>query len=777
MSNFDDDETKSQTSGPASLDATLRISGLASGDSTIQSPAVGDRGSVETTDRALSGKYVVIERVAEGGMGVLYLAQDRQLGRFVAVKRLNPRTLGNASMKRRMMQEAKVVAALRHPNIVHIYELGEDDDGPYIVMEYISGPDETSLHKTPTPPFSLADRVHRSGSLDVGEALALIIKIARAIEHAHRCGVIHRDLKPSNILYDEDMEPKVVDFGLARAPQDPGVEPLTLPGERFLSLGYGAPEQERDASQTDERADVYGLGALLFFSLTGQNPRYFRPDDVPDELRMPMVKSLEPDVNKRWSTVTEFLETLLVINAPQIAELPSMRRTWRCKWCDTVNPVSIRFCGKCGWDGGDTCVECGEETRSGLPFCGGCGADQRDYETAVRLHTKLHALWRKQAYRQIVDMADSASGFSPIGHAGRRLTDETAGLKVKAEKAIKRVEHLRQVIPFDISSGAYVRARRHIEEYNQIAEDDAFSREASRLHGLIIERYLDSARTAIGRRQWLRADEACRAVLSGLDADSVGAKRLIVQIKYRRAVYEAYVAACFALIFFFVYLFSAPPVYIMMDKTVGTNFGRFYRFADVVYQHSFLGQSLRSYAARWEAYGLFAPIANEDVDVAGSAPPTVKPVDNRLAQMQAKYHQGMAAIAKRFSDETESWPSEYMKALMALKSEAQRLGDFDAWERVQLEVLRFEAQRSIAGVDEVEEAGALLDTQKRFEASWVAYIKKRTEDNALSTQRYINNLKALRRQYTQSGRMGLAKKVDEEIDRMEGNGSVSRSES
>ncbi|MFT5240132.1 MAG: serine/threonine protein kinase, partial [Kiritimatiellia bacterium] len=92
MSNFDDDETQSQTSGPASRDATLRISGLTSGDSTIQSPAAGDRGSVETTGRALSGKYVVIERVAEGGMGVLYLAQDRQLGRFVAVKRLNPRT-------------------------------------------------------------------------------------------------------------------------------------------------------------------------------------------------------------------------------------------------------------------------------------------------------------------------------------------------------------------------------------------------------------------------------------------------------------------------------------------------------------------------------------------------------------------------------------------------------------------------------------------------------------------------------------------------------------
>ena len=294
---------------------------------------------------------------------------------------------------------------------------------------------------------------------------------------------------------------------------------------------------------------------------------------------------------------------------------------------------------------------------------------------------------------------------------------------------------------------------------------------------MIIERYLDTAHTAIDRRQWLRADEACRTVLSGLDANSADAKRLIVQIKFRRAVYEAYLAACFALIFFFVYLFSAPPVYLAMGKTTGINFGRFYRFAAVVYQHSFLRQPLASYATTWKADGLFDPIAMADVGVAESAPPKLKPVDNRLAQMQTNYHQGMAAIAKRFSNETEGWPSEYMKALMDLKSEAQRLGDFDAWERVQLEVLRFEAQRSIAGVDEVDADGSLLETQKRFQASWVESVKKRTEDNELLTQSYISDLKELRRDYTQSGRMSLAKKVDEEIDRMEGTGAISRSDS
>lgn len=132
-------------------------------------------------------------------------------------------------------------------------------------MEYVPGPPENSPNRTPPLPFSLADRVHRNGALPVSEALDLIMKVCGAVEYAHGCGVIHRDLKPSNILLNESGEPKIVDFGIART-MGAEHDRLTLPGDKMLSLGYGAPEQETDASSADERADIYGLGALLYFS-------------------------------------------------------------------------------------------------------------------------------------------------------------------------------------------------------------------------------------------------------------------------------------------------------------------------------------------------------------------------------------------------------------------------------------------------------------------------------------------------------------------------------
>jgi len=251
---------------------------------------------------SLSSQYTILEKIGEGGMGVVYLARDRKLGRHVAIKRLNRGALAHASLKERFMREALAIAALNHIHIVHIYALGEDSDGPYIVMEYLAGPQEASPNKTPPAPYTLADRVNRIGPLPVNDAVDLVMKVCKAVEFAHACGIIHRDLKPSNVLLDETGEPKIVDFGLARV-ADQNADPITVPGERMLSLGYGAPEQEQDASLVDKRADIYGLGAILYFSITGKNPRYFRENDVPDPLRVTILKALETDRDKRWAKI------------------------------------------------------------------------------------------------------------------------------------------------------------------------------------------------------------------------------------------------------------------------------------------------------------------------------------------------------------------------------------------------------------------------------------------------------------------------------------------
>ena len=163
---------------------------------------------------SLTSSYGILEKIGDGGMGVVYLARDRKLGRYVAIKRLNKAGLSDASLRKRFFREAEAIAALQHSNIVHVYALAEDDEGPYIVMEYVAGPSSGSPDKQPPRPFTLADKVHRDGPPPVSEALSLIIKVGRAIEYAHGCGVIHRDLKPSNILIDHVGEPKIVDRGL-----------------------------------------------------------------------------------------------------------------------------------------------------------------------------------------------------------------------------------------------------------------------------------------------------------------------------------------------------------------------------------------------------------------------------------------------------------------------------------------------------------------------------------------------------------------------------------
>jgi serine/threonine-protein kinase len=239
--------------------------------------------SLSRSDR-LFDHYAIYSKIGDGGMGVVYLARDKRLDRFVAIKRLNIQAQTIPALRQRFLCEARAVAALSHVHIIHIYALGEDEDGPYIVMEYIAGPDDPELQKEPptgglnkpNSPLTLDNYVSKHGQYNLEDACVLVSKIGRAVAYAHASGVIHRDLKPSNILIDKTNEPKIVDFGLARLMHKEGDEELTVPGEKLLSVGYGAPEQETDARQSDERADVYGLGGLLYFLLTGQNPRYFR---------------------------------------------------------------------------------------------------------------------------------------------------------------------------------------------------------------------------------------------------------------------------------------------------------------------------------------------------------------------------------------------------------------------------------------------------------------------------------------------------------------------
>lgn len=203
--------------------------------------------------------YELLEEIARGGMGVVYKARDRRDNRSVAIKMLLLGEHATAEQSERFVREARTAARLSHPNIIPVYEVGYRDSSPYFVMDYIDGQDLETL------------RQHQPVS-DV-QAAHFVKTAARAIAYAHESGVLHRDLKPSNLLVDEEHRLRITDFGLAKMiGRD---ESLTRTGEIMGTPGFMPPEQasgKRTENQIGFASDVYGLGAVLYYLLTGRPP-------------------------------------------------------------------------------------------------------------------------------------------------------------------------------------------------------------------------------------------------------------------------------------------------------------------------------------------------------------------------------------------------------------------------------------------------------------------------------------------------------------------------
>jgi eukaryotic-like serine/threonine-protein kinase len=222
----------------------------------------------------VAGKYRIVEEAGAGGMGIVYKAEDLKLKRPVALKFLPPHLMDAPELKARFMVEAQAAAALSHPNICTIYEVGESEDRPYLAMEYVEG--ET-----------LRDRV-RKGPLEPVEAIGLVDQVAAGLEEAHGKGILHRDVKSANIMVTPRGRAKVLDFGLAK-----------LRGESFLTksqttlgtVAYMSPEQAR-GERLDRRTDVWSLGVVLYEVLSGRVP--FRGDYEPTVIYAILHKEPEP---------------------------------------------------------------------------------------------------------------------------------------------------------------------------------------------------------------------------------------------------------------------------------------------------------------------------------------------------------------------------------------------------------------------------------------------------------------------------------------------------
>jgi serine/threonine protein kinase len=204
------------------------------------------------------GRYRVEEVLGRGGMASVYLARDEELGRPVAVKVLAEHLADTPGFRDRFLREARLAAQLSHPNIVQVFDVGEDEGRPFIVMECVEG-------------STLAEELKQRGPLEPAEVVDLGIQICGGLEHAHAGGLVHRDIKPQNLLLRADGTVKIADFGIARAAE---TTRLTQAGSVLGTAAYLAPEQALGEEVT-AAADIYSLGCVLYELLTGRTTYVF----------------------------------------------------------------------------------------------------------------------------------------------------------------------------------------------------------------------------------------------------------------------------------------------------------------------------------------------------------------------------------------------------------------------------------------------------------------------------------------------------------------------
>ncbi len=274
------------------------------------------------------GHYKILSRLGAGGMGEVFLAEDLKLGRKVAIKFLNEKTLVNDLARKRLIREAKAAATLDHPNICTIHEVNDEEARPFIVMQYIEGD-------------NLAVRI-KSHTLEVSEIIEIGVQMAEALVEAHAHRIIHRDIKPLNVIVTARGQVKVLDFGLAKVirekdvvePEADTVSQLTGAGQILGTAGYMSPEQLRGEG-VDSRTDIFSLGVLLYTCATGKTAftgssvieiclkviqsEPPRPSDInrklPPQLERIILKAMAKDAAARYQSAGELLADLLDLKA------------------------------------------------------------------------------------------------------------------------------------------------------------------------------------------------------------------------------------------------------------------------------------------------------------------------------------------------------------------------------------------------------------------------------------------------------------------------------
>ena len=296
------------------------------------------------TGKRLDGRYEIQELIGVGGMAMVYKAYDSLDDKIVAIKILKDEFLGNEEFIRRFKNESKAIAVLSHPNIVKVYDVSFGDRIQYIVMEYIDG-------------ITLKEYIGQQNNLPWKEAVHFTVQILQALQHAHEKGIVHRDVKPQNIMLLQDGTIKVTDFGIARISN---TETRTMTNKAIGSVHYIAPEQAK-GGVTDNKADIYSVGVMLYEMLTGQlpfeadsavsvaimqlqnDPKPLREinNDIPIGLEEITLRAMRKEPVQRYASADEMLEAI-----EEFRKDPSIKFNYNyfvdkapTKYVDSINTV------------------------------------------------------------------------------------------------------------------------------------------------------------------------------------------------------------------------------------------------------------------------------------------------------------------------------------------------------------------------------------------------------------------------------------------------------
>ncbi|MFH0909543.1 MAG: protein kinase [bacterium] len=472
-----------------------------------------------TRERAgdvLRERYELLEELGQGGFGSVWKAQDRELGRIVAIKWLHHVTDKEGRRDEmalaRFAQEAQLIAKLNHRNTVEIYDRFTDQGDPCIVMEHIEGGNLRQYLKS------------HGGKLKLDEAAKMIRGVAQGLACAHNSQLIHRDIKPENILLkpeDGELVPKIVDFGLARMESESELNTMGGLGTPF----YMPPEQRRDAKLVDHRADIYALGKTFYYMITGDLPDTIDPDKIPSSAISDVIlKCVKLSPQERFFSAGDFIEALDdalagVSHKKEAMPAGDAAALNLCPSCAKPNPSESKFCESCGAGLTRQCPECDRQNSVHKTFCGGCGTDVAAFDKVQEGLASVKGLLAEKNWSRAIEEAEAVAGISFNRKKGLGLLAELNECGATARNAEKRIEELaHQIDKAETDGVAHETVLEMIKEYSSLEPRRNWESRVAALHTAIDDRDFEEccqrAMDAADKGQFSDAQETVLAYLT-----------------------------------------------------------------------------------------------------------------------------------------------------------------------------------------------------------------------------------------------------------------------